>query len=112
MAKYAEFFDIKEPTIDDAKNAFIQNMNMLKKMSVQEQTLYKKWKEIQRYYAKRVDAARVVKAKIWTPSDLNNKEQTIAELNALQPRIRLCGAKNARRDRLADAARFFTYNGV
>jgi len=93
MSKHAEFFDIQEPTIDDAKNAFIQNMNMLKKMSVQEQTLYKKWKEIQRYYAKRVDAARVVKAKIWTPSDLNNKEQTIAELNALQPRIRYVAPK-------------------
>jgi hypothetical protein len=88
MNKFAEFFDVPEVSIDDAKQRFIDNMDMLKSMPVQEQTLYKKWKEIKGYYANKVDASRVVKAKIWTPTDIMNKEQTVAEINALQPRIR------------------------
>ena len=94
MAKFSEFFDVQETTIDDAKKAFVDNMDMLKSMPVQEQTLYKKWKEIRGYYANKVDASRVVKAKIWEPTDIMNKEQTVRELEALQPRIRYVATKS------------------
>jgi hypothetical protein len=88
MSKLAEFFEVEETSFDTAKQMFIDNMDMLKSMPVQEQTLYRKWKEVKGYYASKVDSSRVVKAKIWTPSDIMNKEQTVRELEALQPRIR------------------------
>lgn len=91
--KFTEFFDVHPPTIDDAKKRFIDNMDMLKSLPVQEQTLYKKYKEIQGNYRSKVDASRVVKAKIWTPTDIMNKEQTVAEIQALQPRIRYVPTK-------------------
>lgn len=93
MSKFADFFDVQETTIDDAKKAFVENMDMLKSMPVQEQTLYKKWKEVKGYYANKVDASRIVKAKIWEPTDIMNKEQTVRELEALQPRIRYVAPK-------------------
>jgi hypothetical protein len=93
MNKFAEFFDAPTFSLDEAKKRFVDNMDMLKAMPVQTQTLYKKWKEIRGYYASKVDASRVVKAKIWTPTDIMNKEQTVAEIQALQPRIRYVPAK-------------------
>ncbi len=95
MSKFAEFFDVQETTIDDAKRVFIDNMDMLKSMPVREQTLYKKWKEVKGYYASKVDPSRVVKAKIWTPTDIMDKEQTVRELEALQPRIRYVVPKSS-----------------
>ena len=92
--KFAEFFDVPVVTLDEAKQSFIDNMDLLKSMPVQEQTLYKKWKEVKGYYANKVDASRIVKAKIWTPTDIMNKEQTIREIEALVPRIRVVVAKS------------------
>lgn len=87
MNKFAEFFDIEVPTIDDAKKRFVENMDMLQNMPVETQTLYKKYKEIRANYADKVDPSRVTKAKIWTPTDLMNKQQTIKEIEAMEPRI-------------------------
>lgn len=95
MSKLAEFFDVQEPTIDDAKQAFIDNMNMLKSMPVEEQTLYKKWQEVINNHKNKVDSSRVVKAKIWTPTDIMNKEQTIREIEALRPRMVYVSAGSA-----------------
>lgn len=88
MAKPSDFFEVEETSLDEVKQKFIDNMNMLKDMPVQEQTLYKKWKEVNGFYVNKIDASRVVKAKIWRPTDIMNKEQTIRELEELQPRIR------------------------
>lgn len=87
MSKFAEFFDIEVPTIDDAKKRFIDNMDMLQGMPVEEQTLYKKYKEVQANYRNKVDPSRVTKAKIWTPADIMNKQTTIREIEEMQPRI-------------------------
>ena len=44
--KLDNFFDINtEFNFDKEKELFIENLDMLKSMSVQEQTLYKKWLE-------------------------------------------------------------------
>lgn len=86
--KFSDFFEVEETSLDDAKQKFIDNMDMLKSMSVQEQTLYKKWMEITTKYSNKVDASRIVKAKIWTPTNLMNKEQTVREIQELIPRIR------------------------
>ena len=44
--KLDNFFDIEtEFNFDRERELFIENLDMLKSMSVQEQTLYKKWLE-------------------------------------------------------------------
>ena len=85
---FSDFFEVQETSLDDASNRLKKNMDMLKSMPVQEQTLYKKYKEIKGKYSKTVDSSRVVKAKIWTPTDINNREQTVQEISDMQPRIR------------------------
>jgi len=87
---FANFFD--EPTFDYEleKKSFIDNMNMLKDMSVQESVLYKKWFEVnQQKYIDLIPNSRKVKAQIWKPTDINNESQTISEIENLQPAIRL-----------------------
>lgn len=95
MGKVSDFFEVEETTLDDVKQKFIDNMDMLKSMDVTTQTLYKKWKEINGAYGSKIDISRVVKAKIWKPTDIMNKEQTIRELENLQPRIRYVVPKSA-----------------
>jgi hypothetical protein len=67
-----------------------ENMDYLMTMSVQEQTLYKKWVELQE------PSMIQAKAQIasyydsqWKPTDINNKELTIAEIQALDPYVEI-----------------------
>jgi hypothetical protein len=55
-------------------------------MSVEEATFYKKWEEMREYhnFASRSDDVR---CKIWKPTDLNNEELTLKELDDLNPTI-------------------------
>jgi hypothetical protein len=62
------------------KKLFIDGMDGLKNMSVQELTFYKKWKEI-KDYRHFMSKSGEVKAKIWRPKDINDLEGTIAEIN-------------------------------
>lgn len=95
MTAFNDFFDTPKFDFDKEKQLFIENLDMLKNMSVQEQTLYKKYLEVNNYYRNAIDKSRQVKAKIWTPTDLNNKELTIKEIEALEPRIRLVATKTS-----------------
>jgi|TARA_Y100001963_G_scaffold21054_1_gene27049 hypothetical protein len=90
---FSDFFEAQETSLDDASDRLKENMDMLKSMPVQEQTLYKKYKEIKGKYAKTVDSSRVVKAKIWTPTDIHNRELTVQEISNMQPRIRYAHSK-------------------
>ncbi len=80
MVGFDDFFDTPKFDFDKEKQLFVENLDMLKNMPVQEQTLYKKWKEVNGYYRNAMDKARIVKAKIWTPTDLTNKELTVVLL--------------------------------
>lgn len=95
MANFSDFFDVEETSLDKAKQMFIDNMDMLKSMPVQEQTLYKKYREVKYKYANKIDASRVIKAKIWEPTDIFDKELTIKEIQELQPRIRWVEPKSS-----------------
>ena len=59
-------------------------------MSVEESTLYKKWQEFNkdveksRQWATQIDS---IKNKLWTPTDIYNKELTIQEIQNLDPII-------------------------
>jgi hypothetical protein len=72
------------------KAKLIENMNYLMTMSVQEQTLYKKWVELQE------PSMIQAKAQIasyydsqWKPTDINNKELTIKEIESLDPYVEI-----------------------
>jgi len=81
-----EYFNVNEFDYEANKKKLIDNLNFLKAMSVEEHTFYKKWREVQDL--KDVVAKSVaVKYKIWTPTDLNNDQLTISEINSIQPKI-------------------------
>jgi hypothetical protein len=79
---------------DAEKKRFVDNLEKLKNMSVEEQTFYKKFKEIKQY-RDMIQKSGFVKAKIWTPTDIQNKDQTVVELKNLQPEIVFVDPKNA-----------------
>lgn len=79
-------FDTDVEEYENHKKSFIEHMNELKSMSNEEHTLYKKWVEIQGL-KKYLDKSSLIKAKIWTPTDITNKEKTIEEINALKPKV-------------------------
>ena len=94
--KIDNFFDIDtEFNFDKEKELFINNLNMLKSMSVQEQTLYKKWLEFnkdektrQKFIAN-YSKAEILYKNIWKPTDIFNQEQTIKEIENLDPIVEL-----------------------
>jgi hypothetical protein len=74
------------------KELLIQNLNELHSMSVQESTLYKKWGEFNDdlhnsmlrlpMYHSYIDT-------LWKPTNIMDKDLTIAEINSLQPYIEI-----------------------
>jgi hypothetical protein len=82
-----KFFDVEPTTVDTLREKLRNNMEMLKDQDVYEHTLYKKWVEVQRF-KKLINRSQVVKAKIWTPTDIFSLDRTIEEIEAMQLRIR------------------------
>lgn len=93
MSKINKFFDIVEFDYELEKQRFIDNLDMLKNMSVQEQTLYRKYKEVNEFYRTHIDKARTTKAKIWVPKNITDRDSTIQEIQDMKPRIRLVNGK-------------------
>ena len=74
------------------KKELIENLDYLFKMSVEEQTLYKKWVEWnQDLHASmmRLPALQSYYDILWEPTDINNKELTIKEINELEPYVEI-----------------------
>jgi hypothetical protein len=86
MSAAHEFFDIPDFDFEAEKKKFVENMNFLKSMSVEEATFYKKYEEVQSY-RNFISKSAVIKAKIWAPTDIDNEELTLKELDALNPTI-------------------------
>lgn len=81
-----KFFDVEPTTVDTLREKLRVHMEFLKSMNVREHTLYKKYIEVQDY-RKMANRSSVTKANIWTPTDITDKERTIKELGALEPKI-------------------------
>jgi len=67
-----------------------ENMDYLMTMSVQEQTLYKKWVELQE--PTMIQAKSQIASYYdlqWKPTDINNKELTIKEIESLEPYVEI-----------------------
>jgi hypothetical protein len=86
MDALQEFFGVEAFDFETNKRKLIQNLDTLKAMSVEEQTFYKKWQEIQSYSDDSVKA-NTVKAKIWTPTDFNDESLTIKEIEQCNPTL-------------------------
>jgi len=86
MDALQEFFGVEAFDYGLNKFKFVENLDFLKAMSVEEQTFYKKWIELQSLnnYANKACQA---KAKIWKPTDLNDEELTIKEIENLRPKV-------------------------
>ena len=91
------FEEVKDEfNYSDKKKELIDNLDTLKNMSVEEATLYKKWQE----FNKNIDFNKfaykfdVLRKKIWTPSDINNYDLTVSEIEALDPTIEIVDSTN------------------
>ena len=82
---------------DLEKKRLIDNLTMLKSMSVEESTLYKKWSE-NLQYKNRYDSSFNTRPKIWTPTDINDKQKTIREIEDLQPELRPADMEHEQED--------------
>ena len=95
---FNDFFDEPQFDFDAERKKFIDNLDYLKSMSVQEQTLYKKWQEFNAdVYSMTQKASKFSKIEhsIWVPEDINNKEQTIKEIEALEPYVEMVEQGNS-----------------
>ena len=77
----------KKFNIDDEKKSFVNDLEKLVHMSVEEFTFYKKFEEIKLLNDSIKNYETKAKARIWEPTDLNNEELTIREINELQPKM-------------------------
>ena len=97
--KFSNFFDVEDEfNYQSEKKKFINNMDKLKSMSVQEQTLYKKWQEFNKdenfhRFAYKFD---MFKTKLWKPTDINNLELTISEIENINPILEYVEQGNAK----------------
>jgi len=96
---FGDFFDEPKFDFEKERKAFVDNLNLLKTMSVEEQTLYKKWQEFNAdVYSMTQKASKFkrINNSIWMPKDINNKEQTIKEIEALEPYVEMLEQGNAK----------------
>jgi hypothetical protein len=78
---------------EDEKQKLIDNMDYLMTMTVEEQTLYKKWVELQEDSMIRDKSTIAALYDMqWKPTDINNKEQTIQEIQLLEPVVEIVEA--------------------
>jgi hypothetical protein len=86
MDALQEYFGIQAFDFNTNKKKLIDNLNFLKSMSVEEQTFYKKWLEVQ-HYRDLANKLNTIKARIWRPTDFNDESGTIKEIENCQPEL-------------------------
>lgn len=83
---FEDFFDSHQFNYEDEKKKLLDNMDYIKTLSVEENTFYRKYSEIQEY-RNSINKSSIVKAKIWNPSDIEDESKTIKEITDLKPRV-------------------------
>jgi len=91
-----KFWDIGEDTntfdFDKNKKELIGNLDYISEMSVEEQTLYKKWIEWNQDLHTSMKKLPVIQSYydlLWTPTDLTNYDLTISEIQSLEPYVEI-----------------------
>jgi hypothetical protein len=97
MDTLQEYFGIESFDFEGNKRKLVDNLNLLKSMSVEEQTFYKKWMEIQTCESFS-NKANMIKAKIWTPTDINDESLTIKEIESINPKLVYVESKQQNED--------------
>ena len=88
------------------KKLFLEDLNFLKSLSVEEFTFRKKWEEIAYDCNEYVlQYASQAKARIWAPTDIDNEELTIKEISELDPIVIVCNDESS--ERLWTTLRYF-----
>jgi len=90
MSLSNKFFGIPQFDFEDERKKFIENLDLLKSMPVQEQTLYKKWQELNKDLYKMSQKATKFEPllkRLWRPTDINDKNLTIKEIEDLDPYV-------------------------
>ena len=86
MNLYAsDFFDGDSVAwdFDTKKQEFIDHMDFLKSLTVQESTLYKKWIQLRSLDTSAdIINTGILQNVLWTPADINHRDNTIKELEA------------------------------
>ena len=88
------FWDIGSEKVEfdfeKQKSDLIDNLNYLNSMTVEEQTLYKKWVELQEtsIISKKSEISALYDTQ-WNPTDINNLEQTISEIQSIEPYVEI-----------------------
>jgi hypothetical protein len=96
---FENFFGEAEFNYEAEKQKFIDNMDFLKEMSVEESTLWKKWEEFNKdpqFFMDRADTIDRLEKTIWQPTDIYNKELTIQEINSIEPIVEPVEQGNAK----------------
>jgi len=93
MNEQLELFNVEENefNFDEMKQQLIDNLDMLKGMSVQEQTLYKKWQEMNKggKMSKIKKKLLIYQQNLWTPTDITDIKKTKIEIESLEPYVKL-----------------------
>ncbi len=93
-----KFWDTGEQTNSDAfdydvmKAKFIGNLDYLKSMTVEEQTLYKKWIEWNQDRVSNMKRLPVLQSHydlLWKPDDITDKQRTIKQIMELDPYVEI-----------------------
>jgi len=90
MANQLDLFTTNtEFNFEEMKSLLIENLDLLKEMTVQEQTLYKKWQEMNKgkKMSKIKKTLLTYKNELWTPTNLLDPTQTIKEIGELNPYV-------------------------
>ena len=93
MSSLSNFFDVQSEH-DFKVIEMVEHMNFLKTLTVGEYTLYKKWDEINFNYTGEVSNLRIVKNKLWKPTNLFDEKLTIYEIENIKPKIVLIESDN------------------
>jgi hypothetical protein len=85
-----KFWESEDTTFDlqRCKDNFISNMDFIASMSVEEQTLYKKWIELNGDLLSNFEKLPRLSSYydlLWFPTDMSNYDLTISEINSLEP---------------------------
>jgi hypothetical protein len=81
---------VPEFNFEEERKKLLDNLDYLMKMSVEEQTLYKKWVELQEdIVVSNMSKIAQLYDLQWKPTDIFNKELTISEIQALDPYVQI-----------------------
>ena len=96
---FENFFGEAEFNYETEKQKFIDNMDFLKEMSVQESHYGRSGKSSIKthnsLWIEQITIDRLEKT-IWQPTDIYNKEQTIQEINSIEPIVEPVEQGNAK----------------